>query len=255
MTANSISFVKGTPIYMSPEIWFHSDYSKASDVYAFSIILYEIITNIKPFKNFNFFNIPLKVKEGYRPEFTKEIPQSYKDLIISCWNRDPLKRPTFDEIVEKLRNDKKFITNSINEEEFSKFVHFIDNYEVTFGSSDINIFNREKINEFQNFDIKTDIQKLDLKLYLAKVKLYPFKKFTKLDENSRNLILEAENDPQKQFQIGKYIISGEILFPQNSKLGIQYLKRSIKSGNFDSLIYYDKLLIKGQIIPKKFRKS
>lgn len=46
MTVKTVTgSVKGTPKYMSPEIWEKSEYSQYSDVYAFSLIAFEIITN------------------------------------------------------------------------------------------------------------------------------------------------------------------------------------------------------------------
>lgn len=39
--------IKGTPSYMAPEIWFRVEYSKASDVYTFGLILFEIYTHKK----------------------------------------------------------------------------------------------------------------------------------------------------------------------------------------------------------------
>ena len=56
-TNETVKSYKGTPIYMSPEIWSKYQYSQASDVYAFSILLYEIITNEVPFENMNFYDI------------------------------------------------------------------------------------------------------------------------------------------------------------------------------------------------------
>ena len=93
MTMKSTDGIKGTPIYMSPEIWRNGEYSKASDVYAFAIIVYELITKEKPFENFNFFQIPLKISKGYRPEFKNPVPDVYRNLIESCWSQDPSKRP------------------------------------------------------------------------------------------------------------------------------------------------------------------
>ena len=43
--------LKGTPIFMSPEIWSKGEYSKSSDVYAFSIALFQIMTLEKPFSD------------------------------------------------------------------------------------------------------------------------------------------------------------------------------------------------------------
>lgn len=39
--------IKGTPSYMASEIWFRVEYSKASDVYTFGLILFEIYTQKK----------------------------------------------------------------------------------------------------------------------------------------------------------------------------------------------------------------
>ena len=39
----------GTPYYIAPEIWKHKSYSKASDIWALGVILYELINLKKPF--------------------------------------------------------------------------------------------------------------------------------------------------------------------------------------------------------------
>lgn len=38
-----------------------------------------------------------------RPEIPKNCPSSYTELIVNCWNSDPLLRPTFKEIVERVQ--------------------------------------------------------------------------------------------------------------------------------------------------------
>lgn len=48
---STIGILKGTPMYMSPEIWKEYKYSKSSDVFAIGMILYQIYMNEKPFKN------------------------------------------------------------------------------------------------------------------------------------------------------------------------------------------------------------
>lgn len=50
----------GTSIYTPPEIWKGENYTKSSDVYAFSMIIYEIITGMKPFQGLNQFQIVFK---------------------------------------------------------------------------------------------------------------------------------------------------------------------------------------------------
>lgn len=84
---------KGTPVYIAPEIWTDYEYSKASDVYAFAIIVYEILTNeralIELKENIRIF-IEVSTHQ-YRPKFKLQIPQCYKNLIESCWAQDPKK--------------------------------------------------------------------------------------------------------------------------------------------------------------------
>lgn len=45
------SIVRGTPTHIAPEILLNSEYTKAADVYAFALTVFEIMTNEKPFKN------------------------------------------------------------------------------------------------------------------------------------------------------------------------------------------------------------
>ena len=61
MTTQSTAGFKGTPVYVPPEIWENNEYTKAGDVYAFSIVVYEILTLEEPFKNFNIMMMCKKV--------------------------------------------------------------------------------------------------------------------------------------------------------------------------------------------------
>ena len=47
-------------------------------------------------------------------------------MIEACIKEDPNKRPSFDEIVEQLKNDQAFITNTINEDEYRKYISYIN---------------------------------------------------------------------------------------------------------------------------------
>ncbi|KAK8896670.1 hypothetical protein M9Y10_014584 [Tritrichomonas musculus] len=91
---------RGTPTHASPEIWKKSEYTKASDVYAFSLTVFEIMTNDKPFKNIKgIFNIMQAVSIfGKRPQFVYPIPKRCRNLIEDCWSDKPEKRPSFDQI-------------------------------------------------------------------------------------------------------------------------------------------------------------
>ena len=87
-------------------------YTKSSDVYAFSFIVYEIIADKIPFENLSsnqLFNQVVNLKkrpELDRPVFKEQIPIHYRSLIEKCWAQEPSERPTFDEIVHYLRTDQ-----------------------------------------------------------------------------------------------------------------------------------------------------
>ncbi|KAK8871844.1 hypothetical protein M9Y10_007587 [Tritrichomonas musculus] len=116
---------KGTYAYSAPEI-FQNEYSNAGDVYAFAIIVYEIMTGDFPYHNVTQFQLTNQVPKGFRPEFKSDIPTCYRNLIETCWSNNPKERPTFDEIVELLQTDPEFITECVDEGEFIDYIDFID---------------------------------------------------------------------------------------------------------------------------------
>ncbi|KAN0040072.1 hypothetical protein ACTA71_011957 [Dictyostelium dimigraforme] len=90
--------VKGTTAYLSNEVLTESSYSKASDVYAFGILLYEIMTEKIPFEeeDLNQLSMIEFICEGRRPSIgLGSLDNNIRDLIQNCWNQDASKRPTF----------------------------------------------------------------------------------------------------------------------------------------------------------------
>ena len=130
--------VKGTPFYISPEIWVKAEYTKARNVYAFGIIVYKIMINAKPFNKVNIFILCSLVIQGKRPEFSKPVPEAYEDLMQRCWSPMPSNRPTFDEILNELRTNREFITDEVDKVEYLKYIQYISEYNVIFGSNKSN---------------------------------------------------------------------------------------------------------------------
>lgn len=126
-TQTSKSVIKGTVEYIAPEIWTDYKYSKSSDVYAFGMVVYEIITNKSIFENIKYnIMISYEVCNGNRPEIDSNVPVSYRSLIEKCWAQDPKNRPTFDEILNELVNDPGYLTESVNKKEFFNYVNYIN---------------------------------------------------------------------------------------------------------------------------------
>ncbi|RIA85133.1 kinase-like domain-containing protein, partial [Glomus cerebriforme] len=81
--------------YMAPEIIRNNPHTLASDIYSFSIIMWEFTSCIPPFNNkAHDYQLSLSICKGERPEIIKNTPKCYIDLMKKCWNSDPLKRPT-----------------------------------------------------------------------------------------------------------------------------------------------------------------
>ena len=106
----------GTPIYMAPEVIEGKRYNGKADVYSFGIIMFQILTDTKPYPLFdkgklNEFNFNQKVvNENYRPSFTVPVKKAMKRLIEKCWSKDPNERTTLEEIVEEIEKKTQFIT-------------------------------------------------------------------------------------------------------------------------------------------------
>ncbi|KAK8839443.1 hypothetical protein M9Y10_031797 [Tritrichomonas musculus] len=267
MNFQSQKGLKGTPIYMSPEILTDENYSKAGDVYAFAFIVFELMSGFVPLGKMTVFQLIKKiVNQGYRPNISEDIPDAYKKLIESCWSEKADDRPTFSDIVENLKNNKEFITEATDENEFYDYVEFIDSYETTFDVSNrvahyadfiknhgrkktIHTFNL-KINEDENIEDENKEEQSN-----AYDLLYPLEEFNKLNKSCQSIVEEARNDAEKEFIIAKSLIEGQNEFPKNVEIGLSYLEQANKQKYLDSKIYYIRMLIKGNIVPQNLKKA
>ncbi|EXX54257.1 kinase-like domain-containing protein [Rhizophagus irregularis DAOM 181602=DAOM 197198] len=100
------SFLKKYDIYgvvpfMAPEVLRGKSYTPASDIYSFSMIMWEFTSGIPPYNNrAHDIQLSLSICEGKRPEIIENTPQCYVDLMKKCWDKDPLKRPSSKEVLK-----------------------------------------------------------------------------------------------------------------------------------------------------------
>jgi serine/threonine protein kinase len=104
--------VKGTPSYLAPEA-FNVQYSSASDVYAYGVLLNELLTEQLPQPIPGGGNAPPTIfqlrdavcRDGQRPPLypdSSEAGDALRVLIQHCWRQLPEDRCNFSEITERL---------------------------------------------------------------------------------------------------------------------------------------------------------
>lgn len=244
--------IKGTPSYMAPES-FDGNFSDASDVYSFAIILYEIITNTNPNNKLGQVQTTIRaLRFGFLPDFPQNFPESYKNLILRCGSKDSEKRPKFNEIVDILENDEQFILPDTDLDEYNNYINYIKEYQATFLSKSLNI-------QFDDYlkTKNTTIQKVSLKTsdFQQTNTLYPYDKYLNLNNECKRLVCEAEKSADVKFIVGKFCIEGENGFPVDLETGLSYLKQSIKEDCLQSILYYSRMQIRGKRIPRNIRKA
>ena len=102
--------------YIAPEILQRKECTKASDIYSFSIVMWELLTGRMPFTPFDFDNTTefmIGILDGHRPKHKDYIaPEGYFKLMQECWNPDPIKRPNAYDIMQKLDDMLKLEVNN-----------------------------------------------------------------------------------------------------------------------------------------------
>lgn len=89
--------------WMSPESIFDCVYTFESDVWSYGILLWEIFSlGNSPYPGMQvgsaFYQM---IQEGHRMSRPEFAPIEIYDIMLSCWNHDPLKRPSFRKLVER----------------------------------------------------------------------------------------------------------------------------------------------------------
>ncbi|KAJ7347947.1 kinase-like domain-containing protein [Mycena albidolilacea] len=109
-TALEAPQIQGSPNWMAPELLNGSRYRFPSDVYAFSMTLYELYTDEIPLFSVPYADlVDLVVRRGGRPERPeadegRPIPDELWELTEQCWDADPHERPTATQIHDRIKN-------------------------------------------------------------------------------------------------------------------------------------------------------
>ena len=105
MTNMTFSKGIGTPIYMSPEVLNQQYYKSPSDIYSFSITMFECMKwgNAYSGDLFKFpWNIANFVLTGNRLEKPESMRDDIYSFISECWKQEPKERLEITQIISKL---------------------------------------------------------------------------------------------------------------------------------------------------------
>jgi len=118
--------LRGTLAYLAPEIS-QGIFSKQTDVFAFSMMMYEMGELAAPFWETDYNDIQIKnvIKAGERPNLSKDCNEDLQLLIRQSWDQDRLKRPTMNYLFEQLHKltIQESITSSLDNVEVSPRFH------------------------------------------------------------------------------------------------------------------------------------
>lgn len=98
----------GSPLWVAPEILLGEGFDCPSDVYSFSIVMWEMMQWDEPYPDILDPNMILaNVSRGYlRPDKIPYCPEKFWDLMCEMWTQNPKSRPDFHIVLERLEDMK-----------------------------------------------------------------------------------------------------------------------------------------------------
>ncbi|KAL3361123.1 hypothetical protein AABB24_014165 [Solanum stoloniferum] len=94
----------GTAEWMAPEVLRNEPSNEKSDVYSFGVILWELTTLQVPWTGMNSMQVVGAVGfQGRRLDIPPSVDPIVAEIISECWNQDPQVRPSFAQIISRLK--------------------------------------------------------------------------------------------------------------------------------------------------------
>lgn len=88
---------------MAPESLYDNLFTVKSDVWSFGILMWEIVTlGSTPYPGMAAAEVMKKVRGETRLEKPEHCKRELYNIMFYCWEKDPVTRPTFTELVQSL---------------------------------------------------------------------------------------------------------------------------------------------------------
>ena len=114
-------------LYQFPNYITDEPLRKEDNVFSFGFILYKIITGEDPFSEYDHLTFPLfkSILDGRRPNIPKNISKNVANLIELCYHKDASKRPTFEDLYNKLQ-DPKYFLEGVDASKVSEYIKSVN---------------------------------------------------------------------------------------------------------------------------------
>jgi serine/threonine protein kinase len=117
----------GTPLYKAPEMYDEGEYTAAVDIYAFALVLYELLVGRY------IFPLPIadlvlfkKVVTGVRPVLPDATDAVVKDIITKCWAVEAGDRYSFTQIWGMLQEIRFKLTPDVDSDRVRQYVATVE---------------------------------------------------------------------------------------------------------------------------------
>ena len=103
----------GTYNWMAPEVMVETNYTQKADVYSYGLVLYEILTSLRPYSNMkNIQEVYNAAKKENMLKFPDLTEKNVIDLIHKCVKSNATRRPTFQDIVNSFLKGECWFSNT-----------------------------------------------------------------------------------------------------------------------------------------------
>ncbi|EXX51332.1 Cdc15p [Rhizophagus irregularis DAOM 197198w] len=141
--------IYGNLPYIAPEVIVGREYTFASDIYSIAMLMWEISSGQPPFINYEHENdIVMNIINGIRPKIVPGTPLEYKNLMVQCWDADPLKRPDVNVLNKKMQKINLYYQN-MPDELFQSEINNLEMNKVEENYASSRLFT-SKIHNFEN---------------------------------------------------------------------------------------------------------
>ena len=94
---------KGTPAYMAPELLDSNTFTEETDVYAYALVIWEVLTGDIPWRGLNPVQVAMQIlTKQARPAVPEGAPADLVALMERCWAHEPGAMPKFAAIKAEL---------------------------------------------------------------------------------------------------------------------------------------------------------